>query len=178
MYGSDSENQIASLGSSRFGVGFYAPVDSHRMSERALKYELFVIILTFLVFAMFEIFSRLRIHSIQYLLVGAALALFYLLLLSLSEHVGFAGAYVVASALVIALVAGYSRSVLKRGSGAAITGFSLSLLYGFFFTLLQEQDFSLLIGSLGLTAILGVVMYLTRNIDWYGVGREELEATA
>ncbi len=173
IYGSeDVTSKISGVNGSAFGVGFYSPVDAHRMSERALKYELFVIALTFLTFAMFEIFSGIKIHSIQYLLVGAALTLFYLLLLSLSEHIGFAAAYGFASLFVLILVAGYSRSVLKQKSGATVVGFSLSLLYGFFFTLLQEQDYSLVIGSLGLTAILGVVMYLTRNIDWYAIGKE------
>ena len=176
LYSSKGESQTQILGNSQFGVGFYAAVDAHRMSDRALKYEIFVIALTFLVFAMFEVFSKIRVHSIQYLLVGAALVLFYLLLLSLSEHLGFSVAYLFASLTVLGLVCGYSRSILRKGSGASTVGLSLSLLYGFFYTLLQEQDYSLLIGTLGLTLILGFLMYLTRNIDWYRLGDTELEA--
>lgn len=163
------------LSSSQFGVGLYSPVDTHRMSDRALKYEIFVIGLTFMIFALFEIFSAVRVHSIQYLLVGAALVLFYLLLLSLSEHIGFSGAYAIASILVLGLVGGYSRSVLRARGSATTVGLSLGLLYGFFYTLLQEQDYSLLIGTLGLTAILGFVMYLTRNLDWYGLTPEQAD---
>lgn len=170
LMNSTQSSQSLQFSSSQFGVGFYAPVDAHRMSERALKYELFVIALTFLIFAMFEIFYKVRIHSIQYLLVGAALVLFYLLLLSLSEQIGFSIAYLLASATVLSLVSSYSKSILKRRAGSSTVGLSLALLYGFFFTLLQEQDYSLLIGTVGLTLILGFVMYLTRNIDWYAIG--------
>ena len=152
---------------SEFGVGFYSPVDTYRMTERAIKYELFILGLTFLVFGMFELFTKVKIHPIQYLLLGAAMVLFYLLLLSLSEQIGFSSAYGVASMIAVGLVGGYSRSVLKTTYGVVTTTVALVMLYGFFFTLLQEKEYSLLIGAVGLTVILGGVMYITRNIDWF-----------
>ncbi len=155
---------------SEFGVGLYSPVDTYRMTERAIKYELFVLSLTFLAFCMFELFLKVKIHTVQYLLVGAAMVLFYLLLLSLSEQLSFSPAYVLASIVTIGLVGSYSRSVLRHRAGVIIIALSLSMLYGFFFTLLQEQELSLLLGSIGLTVVLGGVMYLTRNLDWFAIG--------
>jgi inner membrane protein len=119
---------------------------------------------------MFELFLKVKIHTVQYLLVGAAMVLFYLLLLSLSEQLSFSPAYVLASIVTIGLVGSYSRSVLRHRAGVIIIALSLSMLYGFFFTLLQEQELSLLLGSIGLTVVLGGVMYLTRNLDWFALG--------
>ena len=133
-----------------------------------MKYQLLFFGLTFLGFALFELLAGLRVHPIQYLLVGLALCLFYLLLLSLSEQVGFALAYGIAAGAVTSLVTAYVRSLLSTGR-ALLMGGLLTSLYGFLFVLLQIQDYALLVGSLGLFAALAAVMWLTRKIDWYAV---------
>jgi inner membrane protein len=103
----------------------------------------------------------------QYLFIGAGLCLFYLLELSLSEHVGFYWAYVIATIAIVSMVSSYSYVVLHTGKRAAIIGTILAALYVYLFTLLQEQNYSLLIGSIGLFAMLATVMYVTRKIDWF-----------
>lgn len=159
----------ASLPPSSFGVTLYQPVDFYQKCVRAVKYGFLFISLTFLAFFMFELFMKLRIHPLQYLMVGSALCLFYLLFLSLSEYMNFVLSYLVACAGVIGMITGYSVKVLgSRARGGAMTGLLVSL-YGYLFLLLQNQDYTLLLGSVALFAILGIVMYLTRNIDWYRV---------
>jgi inner membrane protein len=114
------------------------------------------------------------VHPIQYLLIGAALCLFYLLELSLAEHVGFGRAYALASLSVIGLVAAYARAVLGRTGRAAIVGAGVAALYGYLFVLLTNEDHALLAGSLALLVALAVIMFVTRKIDWYALGRPEL----
>ena len=115
----------------------------------------------------------LEIHPIQYALIGFALLIFYVLLLSVSEQTSFNTAYALSSASVILLIAGYTRSVVKsRAATGMITGI-LFLLYGFMFVLLQLEDYALLLGSVGLFSILALVMYLTRKIDWFALGTRE-----
>jgi inner membrane protein len=163
----------ARLSASAFGVSLLAPVDTYRTNERAVKYQLLFLGLTFLGFALFELLSRLKVHPIQYLLVGLALCLFYLLLLSLSEHIGFARAYAAAAAAIVALVTLYVRSVLSKGARALAAGGLLAGLYAFLFVLLQIQDYALLVGSVGLFCALAAVMWFTRKIDWYQVRAAE-----
>jgi inner membrane protein len=149
---------------SELGVELLSPVDAYRMSKRTVKYEFLFTFLTFAAFFLFEIFNRLKVHSIQYLLIGAGLCLFYLLTLSLSEHLGFEIAYGLAALAVVGLVSIYCIQIL--GSRAWSLSAVLFALYGFLFMLLSLEDYSLLIGSMGLFAILAAVMFLTRNIDW------------
>jgi inner membrane protein len=113
--------------------------------------------------------AGLRVHPIQYLMVGGALCLFYLLELSLSEHLGFVIAYCIASAAVVAMVASYSLVVLRRTRHAFVVAGSVTLLYGYLFILLRNEDYALLIGSIGLFVALACVMYTTRHVDWYAV---------
>jgi inner membrane protein len=121
------------------------------------------------VFLLWELLRNLRLHPIQYLLIGAALVVFYLLLLSLAEHMRFALAYGIAAAATIALVAGYSASVLSAGLGGAVgIGGWLTALYGVLYVLLQLEDVALLIGSIFVFLMLALVMFLTRRIDWSG----------
>ena len=151
---------------SQFGVNLIRPVDQYRMSHRSIKYQLLFILLTFASLWLFEVISKTRIHLIQYLLVGAGLCLFYLLEISLAEHIGFMGAYIIASAMIILLITFYSFALLKKITRAGLMGVIMSFLYAFLYTLLMTQDYSLLIGSIALFFILAVIMYLTRNIDW------------
>ncbi len=153
------------------GVSLFEPVDSYAKTSRTTKYGILFLFMTFAVYFLFEILGRLRIHPFQYLLVGFALCLFYLLLLSLSEHIGFGRSYLLASAGTVGLIAGYSGSVLGSLSRAAAIGVGLTGLYFYLYVLLQLEDYALLLGSLGLFALLAAAMALTRRVDWYAVGR-------
>jgi inner membrane protein len=167
----DGQYKDDQVSTSAFGVSLLSPVDSYHMTHRAEKYQLLFLLLTFMAFTLFEIFHRLRIHPLQYLLVGFALCLFYLLLLSLSEHIGFERAYAVAAFAIVAITAGYCRAILRTGRQAGVIAALLAGLYVFLFVLLNIQDYALLVGSLGLAAALSGFMYLTRKVDWYNVGK-------
>lgn len=152
---------------SLFGVVLISLVDSYRLVERSIKYGILFITLIFTAFFLFEVVAARRIHVIQYALVGGALCLFYLGLLSLSEFIGFPFAYLtgaVASTLMISL---YTMKVLKSGRQTMIIAALLVIIYGFLYIILQMQDYSLLVGTIGLFIALAIVMYTTRNIDWY-----------
>jgi inner membrane protein len=113
------------------------------------------------------VFNPFSLHPLQYLLVGSALCLFYLLLLSISEHAPFWAAYAVASAATVGLIGGYSAAILRGRLRALGTAAALAALYGYLYVLLQAEDYALLLGSVGLFVILALVMYITRRIDWY-----------
>lgn len=160
------------LHASSFGVDLYLPVDVYQKSERSVKYGLLFLVLTFLTFFLYEVFSPFALHPVQYLLVGAALCLFYLLLLSISEHVPFGVSYAIASVATIALIGGYSLAILRGRLRALVMSGVLALLYAYLYVLLQSEDFALLLGSIGLFLILALVMFVTRRIDWYGTRPE------
>ncbi|HYU34156.1 MAG TPA: cell envelope integrity protein CreD [Thermoanaerobaculia bacterium] len=155
------------LDASAFGVDLFLPVDAYQKTERSLKYGMLFLLLTFLTFFLYEVFNPFSLHPLQYLLVGAALVLFYLLLLSLSEHVPFGLAYAVASAATVGLIGGYAAAILRGRMRALGTAAALAALYGYLYVLLQAEDYALLLGSVGLFAILALVMFVTRRIDWY-----------
>jgi len=162
----DSTQQLAS---SAFGVNLLMPVDGYQRTMRTVKYAIMFIFLTFFTFFIIEILNRKAVHPIQYLLIGSALLVFYILLLSLSEHILFNISYIIASVCIVAMVTLYTRSVLKDNRLAMMVGGLVTGLYGFMFVVLQAEDYALLLGSLGLFIILGLTMYLTRGIDWYTV---------
>ncbi len=161
------------LAYSSVGVKFISPVDNYRMSIRSIKYAFVFLLLTFTSIWLIEIISKRRVHLIQYLFIGLGMSFFFLLLLSLSEHIGFGWAYMIASVSVISVVTAYSKAALKTSKRAAIIGFGITLLYGYLYTLLLEQNYSLLIGSVGVFMALTLVMFLTRNIDWYALGKPD-----
>jgi len=163
----DGSNAANSLARSAFGVSLVTPVDNYRLVERAMKYGILFIVLLFAGFFLFETLTQLRIHPLQYLLIGAALSLFYLLLLALSELVPFGGAYLAAAGAAVTLVTGYSAAVLGRRRRAAVIGLELALIYSFLYTTLQLQDYALVFGSVGLFAALAIVMFTTRRVNWY-----------
>ena len=152
---------------SRFGVRLVAPVDPHRMAQRSVKYGGLFILLTFAAIWMVEVLAQLRVHPIQYLLLGGALGLFFLLELSLAEHLGFALAYLAASLAVVGVVGAYAWAVLARPRRALAVAGMVAALYGYLYVLLTAEDFALLFGSVGLFAILSTFMWLTRRVDWY-----------
>ncbi len=169
-----NKSQCSEFNDKQFGVNFIDPVDQYVKSDRAIKYAILFIGLTFACFFLFEIMKRLQVHAVQYTLVGLALAFFYLLLLSLSEHLGFNQAYVISASACVSLIGVYVCFVLRsilRGIGFTL---GLSLLYGLLFGLLSAEDYALLMGSLLLFSILGAVMMLTRNVDWYAIGSKNV----
>ncbi|MEW6443226.1 MAG: cell envelope integrity protein CreD [bacterium] len=169
-----SEAQMSKpIEASRFGFNLIDPVDPYRMAARSVKYAGLYILLTFVSVWLTEVIAGLRVHPIQYLLLGAALCLFYLLELSLSEHLGFPAAYVAASLAVIAMVGAYSLSVFRSRPKAAVAALGVSALYGYLYVLLRNEDYALLIGSMGLFVILATVMVVTRRVDWYAIGGRE-----
>jgi inner membrane protein len=150
-------------------VGFIDPVNPYVLSDRAVKYDLLFIVLTFIAVGLIEVLSGRRVHPVQYLLVGLALSLFFLLLLSLSEHMAFEQAYA-AAALACALLLGvYATSMLGRKVSGLLFGLGIALLYGLLYALLQMEQNALVIGSVMLFAALATVMLLTRRIDWYAL---------
>lgn len=155
--------------SSTFGVSLVTPADPYQQTSRAAKYAILIITLTFATFLLCEITAGVRLHPVQYLLVGCALCLFYLLLLALSEQLGFAVSYLVAGAATILLVTGYTRAILESRRLALLLLLSLSVLYGYLFVVLRLIDFALLAGAGGLFTLLALLMWLTRRLDWYGM---------
>jgi len=160
----------------RFSVGFIEPVNVYSLANRASKYGLLFVILTFGAFFVFEMLKRLPIHPIQYLLVGLALAVFFLLLVSLSEKIDFGVAYLSASVACIALISFYLSYVLRDWRRGVGFGLGLTLLYSALFGLLISESNALVMGSILLFAILAAVMVATRKIDWYQVAAGEAKA--
>lgn len=154
---------------SAFGVNLFIPTSTYQKSTRAAKYAILFIGLSFLAYFMFEVFGNMRLHPFQYLLVGFANCLFYLLLLSLSEHTSFAFAYTISAAASTVLVVAYSASVLKQRSRVATMLALLTGLYAFLYVTLRAEQYAMLIGAVALFVILATVMYLTRRLDWYRV---------
>jgi inner membrane protein len=164
------------LQSGTFGVKLLLPVDEYQKTMRSTKYDLMFIVITFIAFFFVEILNRRRLHPLQYLLVGFAICLFYVLLLAISEHLSFNWAYLIGCSVILTLVALYTGSIFKNMRMTLIFNGILALLYGFFYSLLQLEDYALLLGSAGLLIILATVMYLTRNINWYSAyGKSESE---
>lgn len=161
----------AAIAASLFGVELIQAVTPYRQVERSAKYGVLFLALTFLVFFLFEVVSRLRIHAIQYGLVGLALCLFYLLLLSLAEHLGFALAYALSAAAVVAQTTLYAWTVTRATRSTLLFGALLAGLYAFLYVVLQMELYSLLSGAVALFATLSAVMYFTRKIDWFGIGQ-------
>ena len=166
-----------SVQASAFGVELFLPVDIYQKTERSTKYGVLFLILTFLTFFLYEVWNPFSLHPLQYLLVGAALCLFYLLLLSISEHAPFALAYLIAASATVLLIGGYSAAILRGRLRALVMTCVLGLLYGYLYVLLQLEDYALLLGSVGLFATLALVMYVTRKIDW-SAPRRSAEVTA
>ena len=166
-------NSKYSLDTSTFGTDLLLPVDSYIKAHRVARYAILFIVLTFMVFFFVEVLNKKFIHPIQYMLVGIALVVFYTLLLSFSEHIIFNLAYAIASILTIALVTLYTLAITKSKEVCMLLFGILVLLYGFIFTIIQLEDFALLIGSIGVFTILAIVMYFSRKIDWYELKIED-----
>jgi len=158
------------LMSEQIAVSFIEPAGLYQQLERASKYGFLFIGLTFAAFLLFELLRRLAIHPVQYALVGLALAMFFLLLTALSEHIDFAAAYALATVACVGLVTGYLVRVLRSARTGFAFGGALATLYAMLYALLKAEDYSLLGGSLLLFGLLAALMIATRRVDWYGLG--------
>lgn len=152
---------------SEFGVNLRVAVEQYQQSMRTVKYAILIILLTFIVIFFVEIMGKRNIHVLQYLLIGLALCLFYSLLVSISEQVNFTWAYIISSVLTISLISLYMRGIMKSTKPALLMGSLLFVLYGYVYILIQLETLALLAGSLGLFAILAILMYFSKKIDWF-----------
>jgi inner membrane protein len=154
-----------------FNVTFIEPVNIYQQAERAVKYGLLFIVLTFGAFFLMETLKNLRIHPLQYGLVGLALAIFFLLLVSLSEHIAFVHAYITAAAACVALITYYLAHVLGGWRRGMMFGMKLIVLFATLYGLLLSEDNALMLGAILLFAALAAVMTITRRVNWYEFGR-------
>lgn len=154
-------------------IGFVEPINVYSQSDRATKYGLLFIGLTFVGFFIFEVLKNLRIHPAQYTLVGLSMAMFYLLLVSLAEHIGFGFAYLSASAACVLLLGYYLSYVLRSKINGMLFASLLTALYGALYGILASEDNALLMGSLLVFGLLALVMVITRKVDWYQINAKE-----
>jgi len=154
--------------SSMFGVNFFRAIDTYSLNTRAVKYAILFLVVPFLTLFLLEIFVRTRIHPVPYLLSGIANVIFYLLLLSLSEQLPFYFAYILAALGVTVMMTLYSRSLLSSWNKSWYMGLVMAISYILLYAVLNAESYALLIGSIGAFAVVGLVMYLTRKLNWYG----------
>ena len=154
---------------STFGTDLLLPVDNYKKTYRVARYAILFLVLTFMTFFFVEVFNKEFIHPIQYLLVGLAITIFYILLTSFSEHFGFNMAYLTSSVLTLFLISFYTGAILKSMKIRALIMGILLTLYIFIFSIIQMEDYALLLGSIGMFMILAVVMFFSRKIDWYSI---------
>jgi len=159
-------------------ISLIQPIDLYSQVNRATKYGFLFIGFTFMALLMFDIIGGMRVSSVEYLLLGAALVLFFVLLLAFAEVIGFAPAYIVASAAIVSLNTSYSAAILKSWRRGGMIGGLLTGLYAILYILLSLEDASLLIGSMLLFVALAGVMYATRRIDWGGMKESVGESPA
>jgi inner membrane protein len=162
-----TDDNVSNLGNNAFGVNLIETVNHYQQNMRSAKYALMFIVLTFLVFFFVEIFTKKPIHFFQYVLVGIALVLFYSLLLSFSEQIGFGLAYLIASAATIAMISIYFYSLIKQKNTTFILAGIMLLLYAFLYIILQIEDFALLFGSVFLFIVLGVIMFVSNKVKLF-----------
>ena len=165
--GGNERFNVQSVTNSSFGANFLSILDAYRYVERSIKYGVLFLVLVFTTFFLFEVSARQKIHPFQYLMVGAALCLFYLLLLSISEFIGFGWAYLIAAAASTLLITWYCRFFLGGGARTLMIGAGLAGVYTFLYITLRQQDYALLMGAIALFIVLAIVMYVTRKVDWY-----------
>lgn len=150
-------------------VAFIDPINVYVLSDRAIKYGLLFVLMTLAAVATMEVVATRPVHPIQYFLVGAALVVFFMLLLSLSEHLTFARAYAIAAAACVALLSYYASHMLGQWRRGAVFGAGVALMYGAMYALLQLEQTALVVGSLMLFAMISMVMIVTRRVDWYAL---------
>jgi inner membrane protein len=160
------KDDVYTLSAASFGTDLFIPVNGYQKTMRSVKYAILCILLTFTAFFLIETNNKKSVHPVQYALIGFALVLFYTLLLSFSEYIGFNAAYAVATVATVGLIAWFVRSLLQSARLSILLSVVLLLLYSYVFTILQLQDYALLLGSVGLFITLAIVMYYSRKIQW------------
>ncbi|MBA3285719.1 MAG: cell envelope integrity protein CreD [Nitrosopumilus sp.] len=160
-------NSPPAIHETAFGVNLIMPVDQYQKSIRTAKYGVLIILLTFVSLFLIELICKIRIHPFQYVLIGAALIVYYTLLLSISEQIGFNNSNLIATIDTVALISFYSISFTGKKNISALLSFLLLIFYGYIFIITQQQDYALLLGSIGLFIIIAVLMYVSRKINWY-----------
>ena len=165
--GGNERFNTSSVSESLFGAQFLSILDAYRYVERSIKYGVLFLVLVFTTFFLFEVTARQKIHPFQYLMVGAALCLFYLLMLSISEFIGFTWAYLIAAVASTVLITWYCQFFLGGGARTLMIGAGLAGVYTFLYITLRQQDYALLMGAIALFVLLAIVMYVTRKVDWY-----------
>ncbi|GAA4100692.1 cell envelope integrity protein CreD [Mucilaginibacter panaciglaebae] len=161
-------NNVSKQQNATFGVNLRMPVDDYQETTRANKYAVLIIVLTFVSLFLTELIGKRKIHSFNYVLIGAAMIIFYTLLLSLSEQMGFNWAYIVAALAIVGLITAFVSSLLKNKLKSFSFAGILSVFYGFIYVIIQLEDFALLAGSIALFVIVAVLMYFSRKINWDG----------
>jgi inner membrane protein len=160
---------VQGINESSFGVNLIVPVDEYQKSMRSAKYAVIFITLTFLIFLFVQILNGVKIHPIQYVIVGLALCVFYTLLIALSEHIAFNFSYLISSFSIISLITLYAGSIFKNKKLNILLCLILVSLYLFIYSIIQMEDYALLMGSIGLFIVLATIMYLSRKINWYSI---------
>jgi inner membrane protein len=163
-----TSDALARLGPTALGVSFVQPADPYQSVARSLKYALMFVGLVFLAFFLFETAQGRRVHPAQYVLIGLAQIVFYLLLLSIAEHLGFDGAFLIAAGATVGLISAYAGWVFESRKQGFVALGAFSLLYALIYVLMRLEDLALLVGALASFAAIAAVMYFTRRIDWYG----------
>ena len=177
-YPQEWKDRTFQLDESSFGVSLLQVGDTYSKTERSVKYAILFVTLTFLLYFFIEILQKRKVHPLQYVLVGLAISIFYTLLLSISEYLGFNAGYITAASATILMITAYTKSIFGEWKIVAVFFLVLTALYGFIFALIQLQDGALLFGSIGLFIILAIVMYYSRKIEWYNRPVASSEITA
>jgi inner membrane protein len=158
---------------SSLGVKLILTADIYQKSMRLAKYAIIFLLFTFAAFFFSEVMNKQRIHPIQYILIGMAILIFYTLVLSLSEHMHFNYAYILAATSVTLIISGYAKAIVSNSRFALTILGILTILYGYLFIVLQLEDYALISGSIGLLIIIALVMYITRRINWYEIEADQ-----
>jgi inner membrane protein len=165
-----NRGNCAAFNGAAFGVTLIEPADVYQQLERSIKYGILFVGLTFVAFFLFDVLKRCPIHPVQYGLVGGALVVFYLLVTSLSEHIAFGPAYLIAASACVLLIGYYVAHVLGSWRRAGMIAALIASLYGVLYAILRSEDNALLMGSILLFGLIAVVMVGTRKVDWYRLG--------
>ncbi|RQO30576.1 cell envelope integrity protein CreD [Taibaiella sp. KBW10] len=165
------KNNSVNLSGYALGVRFANADENYIMTERIVKYAILFIALTFAIFFLIEMLQKLQIHPLQYGLVGIALCIFYILVLSISEYAGFNTAYAIASSATVALIGMYVWSIFRKTSVSLAFTFGLAILYAYIFFLIQLEEMSLIFGSVALFLVVAAIMFFTRKVNWYNLGK-------
>lgn len=167
------KNTEFNINESAFGVRLFIGNDIYQQSMRTVKYAVLFIVFTFAAIFLAEVLSKTRVHSFQYLMTGLAVTVFYVLLISISEHLDFGIAYLLSAVAIVLLIFGYIKCIFKKLLMPVIIAVIQIILYVYFYVTLKSEDYALLMGSLGLFTVLAVVMYVTRKINWENLNLDE-----